>query len=222
VEPHFIDLGTSWRWVVSFTSRPLYPLEKGPWYPLDKRLGGPQGQSGWFGEEKILDPTRTRTPTSVVQPVVSRYTDCAIPAPYKVLRQTDIKEYILNTKWIYFASRYGDVLLAGQPVFYSRRDSIFLSSIMSRSASGPTQTPIELVLGTISPGHEANYSQLVPRSRTMEPHFQFLICFRDTVFNSLSTGITSHFTEKQWSPRHKQNVPEEKEVKFKVISLKSD
>jgi hypothetical protein len=29
--------------------------------------------------EKILDPTRTRTPTSsLVQPVASRYTDCAI------------------------------------------------------------------------------------------------------------------------------------------------
>jgi hypothetical protein len=29
---------------------------------------------------KILDPTGTRTPTSVVQSVASRYTDCAIPA----------------------------------------------------------------------------------------------------------------------------------------------
>jgi hypothetical protein len=34
------------------------------------------------GEEKILNPTRTRTPIfSVVQPVASRYIDCAIPAP---------------------------------------------------------------------------------------------------------------------------------------------
>jgi hypothetical protein len=37
----------------------------------------------WIGgEEKILDPTGTRNSTpSVVQPVASRYTDCAIPAP---------------------------------------------------------------------------------------------------------------------------------------------
>jgi len=28
--------------VVSFTPRPLYPQGKGPWYPLDRRLGGPQ------------------------------------------------------------------------------------------------------------------------------------------------------------------------------------
>jgi len=26
-------------WVVSFTPRPLYPQGKGPWYPLDSRLG---------------------------------------------------------------------------------------------------------------------------------------------------------------------------------------
>jgi hypothetical protein len=32
------DLGTTSRWVVSFTHRPLYPQEKSPWYPLDSRL----------------------------------------------------------------------------------------------------------------------------------------------------------------------------------------
>jgi len=34
--------------VVSFTPRPLYPQGKSPWYPLYRRLGGPQGG----GEEK--------------------------------------------------------------------------------------------------------------------------------------------------------------------------
>jgi hypothetical protein len=43
---------------------------------LDRRLGGPQRQSERHAEEKILDPTGTRTPTpSVVQPVASHYTD---------------------------------------------------------------------------------------------------------------------------------------------------
>jgi hypothetical protein len=46
-----------------------------PRYPLDRRLGGPHNLSGRHGKEKILDPTGTRTPTSVVQPLVSRYTD---------------------------------------------------------------------------------------------------------------------------------------------------
>jgi hypothetical protein len=28
IDPHFLDLGTSWRWVVSFTPRPFYPRER--------------------------------------------------------------------------------------------------------------------------------------------------------------------------------------------------
>jgi hypothetical protein len=60
----FLDLGTSWRWVVSFKARPLYPRRKSLRYPLDRRLGGPQSRSGRRGEENILDhPTGTRTPT---------------------------------------------------------------------------------------------------------------------------------------------------------------
>jgi hypothetical protein len=39
IDPHFLDLGTSWRWVVSFTPRPLYPRGKSLRYPLDWRLG---------------------------------------------------------------------------------------------------------------------------------------------------------------------------------------
>jgi hypothetical protein len=51
---------------------------KSPWYPLDRRLGGPQSRSGQYGEVKILDPTGTRTPDfSVVQPIASCYTDYA-------------------------------------------------------------------------------------------------------------------------------------------------
>jgi hypothetical protein len=43
-----LNLGSGWRWVVSFTHRSLYPQGKSPWYPLDRRLGGPQSQSGWY------------------------------------------------------------------------------------------------------------------------------------------------------------------------------
>jgi hypothetical protein len=70
IDPHFLDLGTNWRWVVSFTSLPLYPRRKSPGYLMDRRLGGPQSRSGRRGEEKFLDPTGPYTP----------YTDCAIPA----------------------------------------------------------------------------------------------------------------------------------------------
>jgi hypothetical protein len=36
---------------VSFTPLPLYPLENSPRYILDRRLGGPQSQSGRWGVE---------------------------------------------------------------------------------------------------------------------------------------------------------------------------
>jgi hypothetical protein len=54
----FFDLGTRWRWVASFTPRPLYPQKKSPWYPLDRKLGGFQSRSGRGGEEKNSQPRR--------------------------------------------------------------------------------------------------------------------------------------------------------------------
>jgi hypothetical protein len=63
IDPNFLDLGTSCRRVVSFTPLPLYLREKSPPYLLDRRLGGPQSRSWRSGEEKILDPTWTRTQT---------------------------------------------------------------------------------------------------------------------------------------------------------------
>jgi len=38
--------------VVSFALRPLHLQGKSPWYPLDRRLGGPQSRSGYGVEEK--------------------------------------------------------------------------------------------------------------------------------------------------------------------------
>jgi hypothetical protein len=55
IDPHFLDLGASWRWVVSFTSWPLYPRGKSCQYPLDRRLGVAQSWSGRHGEEEIFD-----------------------------------------------------------------------------------------------------------------------------------------------------------------------
>jgi hypothetical protein len=62
IDPHFLDLGTNWRWVASFTPRPLSPPGKSSRYPLDRTLGGPQSRSGRWREEKIYYPTGTRTP----------------------------------------------------------------------------------------------------------------------------------------------------------------
>jgi len=38
--------------VVSFTPWSLYSQGKSPWYPLDRRLGGPQSWSELSGKEK--------------------------------------------------------------------------------------------------------------------------------------------------------------------------
>jgi hypothetical protein len=51
-------------------------------YTLDRRLGGPHSRSGRRGEKKVLDPNRALNfNPSVVQPVASRCTDCAILVP---------------------------------------------------------------------------------------------------------------------------------------------
>jgi hypothetical protein len=49
-----LEIGSRWRWVVSFRSRPFYLREKIPRYPFNRRLGGPQSRSGLCGEEKSL------------------------------------------------------------------------------------------------------------------------------------------------------------------------
>jgi hypothetical protein len=63
IDPHFLDVDTSWRWVVSFTP-PSLSLRgrKNPRYPLDKSLSAPQSRSGRRGEENILNPIGTRAP----------------------------------------------------------------------------------------------------------------------------------------------------------------
>jgi hypothetical protein len=50
------------QWSASRNGR-FTPWETAPRYPLDRRLGGPQNRSGRHGEEKILTPTGTQTPT---------------------------------------------------------------------------------------------------------------------------------------------------------------
>ena len=55
------------EWSTSHPDR--FTSRKEPWYPLNRRLSGPQGRFGRFGEEKIilhLLGFETRT----VQPVV--------------------------------------------------------------------------------------------------------------------------------------------------------
>jgi hypothetical protein len=55
------------------TSRPLYPQGKSHWYPLGRRLGGPQSRSGRGGEEKNSQPPPPEIePRSSDRPICSQ------------------------------------------------------------------------------------------------------------------------------------------------------
>jgi hypothetical protein len=56
IPPRNLHLGTRWMRVFSFTLRPLYPQGESPYYPLGRRLGGPQSRFGHGGEEKNSQP----------------------------------------------------------------------------------------------------------------------------------------------------------------------
>jgi hypothetical protein len=82
IDPHFLDLGTSWRWVVNLTPLPLYPGERAP---------GTHWIGGWMDLRADLD-------NSVVQPVASHYTNYAIPARYLYNNNINFANSAVNAK----------------------------------------------------------------------------------------------------------------------------
>ena len=56
VTPLVLNLVTRWRFMVGLTPWSVYSRGKCPSYPLNCSLGGPQSQSGSFGEETTLLP----------------------------------------------------------------------------------------------------------------------------------------------------------------------
>jgi hypothetical protein len=78
INPHLLDLGTSWRWVVSFTPRPLYPREKAP-VPIGwEAAWAPKQVWKTWRRENSWHYRDSNSDLSVVQPVASRYTHYAI------------------------------------------------------------------------------------------------------------------------------------------------
>jgi hypothetical protein len=59
--------------VVSYTPWTLYSQGKSPWYPLDRRLGGPKSRFGNGGEDKNSQPLPGLEPP-IIQSVAQRYT----------------------------------------------------------------------------------------------------------------------------------------------------
>jgi hypothetical protein len=73
-----MNLGTRWRWVVSFEPPDALTPGNEPPVPIDMRLGGPHSLYGGCREEKSL-PCRKPTPGSlVVQHIASHHIDRAI------------------------------------------------------------------------------------------------------------------------------------------------
>jgi hypothetical protein len=83
LDPHFLDHGTSWRWVVSFKPLSLYPRGNNPpgthWIgdEVDPRAGL-EDIENW----KFFSPHQdSNSDPLIVQTVDSRYTDYAISTP---------------------------------------------------------------------------------------------------------------------------------------------
>jgi len=69
-----LNFGPRWRWVVSFTSWPLYFRGKSPRFPLDSRLGGPRAGLGAVAnrEKSLPAPAGDQIPCRPVRsPVIT-------------------------------------------------------------------------------------------------------------------------------------------------------
>jgi hypothetical protein len=66
-----LDLSTRRTWVASFTPRFILG-RKNPWYPLDRRLCGPQDRSGRCGDEKNPCLCRESNPSPARNPSLHR------------------------------------------------------------------------------------------------------------------------------------------------------
>jgi hypothetical protein len=124
IAPRTLDLGTRWRWVVSFTPRPLYPPGKSSWYPLDRRLGGPQSRSGHGGKDKNSQPLRESNRwTPIAQPVARRYTDRAITALINICYS-----HLFSIIFITLIILHSVFFYRSQEIHFSRSQSFFLTA----------------------------------------------------------------------------------------------
>jgi len=95
----FFNLGAKWcGWS---TSRPGRLTPGNPRFPLYRRLGGPQGRSGRVRKISLPSGFDPRT----VQPLASRYTDCAIPALTDQRTMTSFLRFLDHTQRLITVSR---------------------------------------------------------------------------------------------------------------------
>jgi hypothetical protein len=89
------------EWVVSFTPRLLYPEGKRPWYPLNRRLCGPQSRSGRGGGEKNSQPPPERESSNIDKS--QRFGKIAPSRPYAsmyyIWNNTELQKRITEVWW---------------------------------------------------------------------------------------------------------------------------
>jgi hypothetical protein len=78
IDPHFLDLCTSWR-VISFTPRPLYPRERAPGTHCIGCWMDPRAVWTMWRSESACLHSDSNSDLSVVQPAATRYTDWSTP-----------------------------------------------------------------------------------------------------------------------------------------------
>jgi hypothetical protein len=82
VGPHFLDLDTTLRWVVSFMPQPLYFQGKSPPVPIGLEAGwAPESVWTTWRRQNSLPYQDSNSNPLVVQPVASCYTKYTIPTP---------------------------------------------------------------------------------------------------------------------------------------------
>jgi len=70
----YLGLGARRKWVANFTQRWLYPWEKNPRYPFNRKPGGPRADLDLLHKRKMLFPCRDSNPRSSKQITLSQLT----------------------------------------------------------------------------------------------------------------------------------------------------
>jgi hypothetical protein len=101
IDPHFLGLGASLRWVISFMPLPLYRRGKCPGIHWIGGWVGPRAGLDDVEKGKFLTLQVLELRPLVVQPVANRYTDYAIPTRNKnsTLNYINIILYCLRYVW---------------------------------------------------------------------------------------------------------------------------
>jgi hypothetical protein len=97
IDPSFLELGSRWRWVISYTPGQLNtPGGKSPLYLFHRSLRGPQSP-GWTTWSRPYRDSNFEP--SVVQPVASRCTDWASFFYMIGIRRADHVAPSIRTSW---------------------------------------------------------------------------------------------------------------------------